>query len=750
MVTCSIRGDSTTAFGPEMCTRDFVNVALLALLVASTLAVGAGCSEGGSGASPTCVPNEIRRCMCSEGRPGRQVCQSDRTFGACRCLAPDAVAPDGWSSRQCPGNSAGDGATYVAPDGEQSAPGTRSNPTSPDAALGDLEAGATVVFLEGDYTVEVAPSVSGTEEEPIVLRSVTPGAATIDSEAEYAFDLQGVEHYRLHGFDFGSGDSRWVRTRGAEHVRLSELGLENYDGAEGSAPLLVADSRHIELLDSSVADSDHPQTILVDDGSLHVLVAGNDFTRTAEWPLRIRRSKRILVRGNVFHNGTGPNLRIWYARRVTVDWNVFTNGVDGPRALGAHNLIRGNNISFRHNRIFRNWGTVLRVEGMSAEDADCPENSPGFNCEATAHVQVFNNVIDDVRDRGAGSGVAIRYSRESRNIYNQRVKNNLVSRVGGSRANAVQFILPNPAGFFRLLGNAFWPGSDAPPTVLHDGNEYRVDEDSGEVTIGRKSDNRVVEPEVRDLEARDYRPRASSPLVDGGVRLTRTDKSPGFDFDEIKGCDFEAAALYVENHQYFYDDSSEGAADRVAVGSDGNAARLENTSYCKYPGDKNHHEQSWYQLQLDRQLSWSSGERFGLAWAGSAVDVGAWERGSEERSMVGIDRDRYVAETGELVQLRAVVSGGVDAEQFRWKFGDGVERCGRAVTHRYEEGGDYGIRLQVVDDEGTVHRAADHILVKGDAVDPTDYDYHRRLVGEQLCESDAEEDPGGGLRCEGS
>jgi hypothetical protein len=85
------------------------------LVLLGVMAVGA-CGEG-NGAT-ACLPQDVERCRCDDGRSGYRVCDPDagRGYGACDCdldaspylpavpdaVAPDAVAPEGGSCDTMP------------------------------------------------------------------------------------------------------------------------------------------------------------------------------------------------------------------------------------------------------------------------------------------------------------------------------------------------------------------------------------------------------------------------------------------------------------------------------------------------------------------------------------------------------------------------------------------------------------------------------------------------------------------------
>jgi len=75
--------------------------------------------------------------------------------------------------------------------------------------------------------------------------------------------------------------------------------------------------------------------------------------------------------------------------------------------------------------------------------------------------------------------------------------------------------------------------------------------------------------------------------------------------------------------------------------------------------------------------------------------------------------------TGQEVEFDAGDSSG-DIDEYEWRFGDGTEETGETVTHTFESGGVYTVRLVVTGAEGDESEAAERVAVGGDSDDSGD------------------------------
>jgi hypothetical protein len=114
---------------PKIQARD---TAAVGLVVIALVALTGACGQGNGGAA--CLPEDVERCTCSDGRPGFFMCDPEggTGYGACNCdidaspYLPEAgveAAPDGDDGGEGGGGLAFMDPCSTAPDAPQCPPG---------------------------------------------------------------------------------------------------------------------------------------------------------------------------------------------------------------------------------------------------------------------------------------------------------------------------------------------------------------------------------------------------------------------------------------------------------------------------------------------------------------------------------------------------------------------------------------------------------------------------------------------------
>jgi hypothetical protein len=119
-------------------------------------------------------------------------------------------------------------------------------------------------------------------------------------------------------------------------------------------------------------------------------------------------------------------------------------------------------------------------------------------------------------------------------------------------------------------------------------------------------ENLQKDPLFVNPQANDFHLKDGSPMLDAGAFLTRTTGS-GADSNEVG----------VEDPMFFYDGFGiEGeSGDLIQLKGQKDTARVVRIDYQKKT------------LKVDRPLSWKDGQEIGLAYSGTAPDIGALEQG---------------------------------------------------------------------------------------------------------------------------
>src|SRR5262249_30343560 len=113
-------------------------------------------------------------------------------------------------------------AYFVAPDGDDAAPGTQSRPWQTLAhALSVLKAGDLLSVRAGDYPTPIAITRSGTAGAPIVITS---------------YECERVRVFQPPGWQAQNLDGATVTFNGVSHVWLQGLDVEGGLGQAGAPP----------------------------------------------------------------------------------------------------------------------------------------------------------------------------------------------------------------------------------------------------------------------------------------------------------------------------------------------------------------------------------------------------------------------------------------------------------------------------------------------------------------------------------
>jgi hypothetical protein len=138
---------------------------------------------------------------------------------------------------------------YVAPNGNDSNPGSESQPwRTIQHAANTLQAGETVLVKEGTYSEYVRPANSGTPGEYIVFKAY-PGhrPAVTYSGGDKVFDIDNVGYIEVNGFEVWSEhwNATGIKTTNAHHIRVLNNILRDC-GLSGFATYLGCDYLHVE------------------------------------------------------------------------------------------------------------------------------------------------------------------------------------------------------------------------------------------------------------------------------------------------------------------------------------------------------------------------------------------------------------------------------------------------------------------------------------------------------------------------
>jgi len=318
-----------------------------------------------------------------------------------------------------------EGAYYVAPNGDDSNPGTEDQPwRTIQKAADTLVAGQTVYIAAGTYAERVVPANSGSEDNYIVYAAHPGNSVAVDGtevdvpEWTGLFDITGRSYIRVSGL-------RIVHARTNPH----NLGI------------LVEESSHIVIENNYVYDSNDSGIGVWN--SHDVIVDGNEVEEAcaAGWNecITVGNTDQFEVRNNYVHQSTKEGI---CAKDGSSNGRVYRNEVDHTEAVGfyvdaqaryTHDIEVFENIShdgvedgfvvasevgglLENVRLYNNVAYNNGWVGVGVSDC-CIETHPISN------VQIFNNTVYN-NGRGAWGGGIVVMNPQAEGIV---IRNNICS-----------------------------------------------------------------------------------------------------------------------------------------------------------------------------------------------------------------------------------------------------------------------------------------------------------------------------------
>lgn len=576
-------------------------------------------------------------------------------------------------------------ATYhVAPGGDDASPGDEQRPWSTlEHAAAQLGPGDTLVLDPGEYPGQLRLARGGGPDAPITVRSAQRHQAILTGvEDGHTVVLEDVAHVRLAGLRFcpASSGGQWLRAERARSLELVDLMMDECVRGDGLRIIGCSDVRLTDcvLLDGTSGNMAHVSE------SERIVLEGCELSGSAHALLLFlpdRTNREIVIRGCVFAGRTGRTVLLDSIDRLLFENNIIVRSLDGGRSADSRFGYFATNSIFRGCRVFDNWGTRLFSVSPYRDTLDF------------AHVRVYHNVFH------GNTGTAIDVVGTHSNVSDAVFANNVLAgneRLGSAREVVLrENSTPADVRFVgNLIDGAVQLGAELMPAGRAAG-------------AGLVEDTVATAPLFRDPAVWEHLPGAASPLIDGGIFLTRAVTAG------------QGRRLQLEDARWFYDGFGiEGErGDLIAVGSPENLARVVSADHGTGT------------VEIDRPLQWGAGDPVSLAWAGAAPDIGVFEVGLTELSAPVVVARPYVAAPGESVLLRALMPADMPGARVLWSLTDGTTLEGAQVEHAFAAEGEYGLRVRVETADGSVARAAGYVIVQ-----------RPRADGEPLAHSTFEDD----------
>jgi hypothetical protein len=299
---------------------------------------------------------------------------------------------------------------YVAPDGDDSGPGSEQQPWQTIQKAADtVVAGDGVYLASGTYGERVTIDVAGTTDAPIIFSAALGADAVVDGTGIALEDHEGLieigadaSHVQLCGLRVESSAARGVRVTNADHVSI--IGLEVYDSGQAailvysSSDVLIHGNRTRESVSSGVGVWQSSSVVVRDN---QIVNARNSETLGSQESLSVADTDHFEVFGN----------------EITIEGdNAFLGnaGIDVKESshTGAvhHNYIH----DFNHDgAIYLDAWMAGLDGGETLHDVDVHSNllidTGGINLGSerggtSENINVYNNVL--IRSRTVGIGIA--------------------------------------------------------------------------------------------------------------------------------------------------------------------------------------------------------------------------------------------------------------------------------------------------------------------------------------------------------
>jgi len=480
---------------------------------------------------------------------------------------------------------------YVSPSGSANNPGTRSEPWSMAKANSTLTAGDTAVLLDGTYSTAIEPSNDGSSGSPITYQADTKHGADIPT-IDYPIELDYCSYIIVDGVEC-TNNKRWVRGSGADHITIKNCYFEDADGWEtmrfqDSGGYIVVKDCHIE----NGTDSLH-----IREGSHHHIV-GNTFDTATHTCLVIMAVENTVVEDNTFTNMGEKCMEVFSLRGETENpvkckYNLIQNNYFGPtdysgiQYAGNYSILRYN--TFHECDVGMNWANYGGSDPTDDPEAWWDEHNRFYHntlyhCEQAINCSGLSSLFDG--DGALGD-----------NIH----RNNIVHYSSSAKLVCIDWdASPDQLAFYyndvirSSAGQDIFYWADKPgPDNYYTLSEIETDQGTW------YADNIESDPAFVDAGGDDFELQGTSPCVDAGAALTRTNGSG------------TGRVVTVDDALYFTDGYGIIDGDAIRIGDD--SCTVVDVDY-----DND-------QITIEDTIAWSDEDSVSMDYQGNAPDIGRYE-----------------------------------------------------------------------------------------------------------------------------
>jgi hypothetical protein len=507
---------------------------------------------------------------------------------------------------------------YVAPTGNNSNPGTISQPWKTieyAANTTQVKPGDTVFIRGGVYNEYILQGISGQPGKPITYKNYPGETPIITGSGTWRWHILEQSHIRIEGLTFRDFQKGAIQIR-ARNDNITDVEVLNCifenqsqlnnDGAK-TIHITTTDSAYqvtyVTLrgnLLQNVDTGDHP-AIQVAGDSHYIRILDNVVNTTTSIGIGIAgrpdigQPTNILVKGNAI---TGHGSPAKYSagvyldgagEKIIVEENIIYGGQQGikvslePTAAS----LQTNHVIVRNNILYNNTQINLKL-GVGDSDENCTQ--AGNLTESVAvHNTVFNS-LDNVINNRFGCGEALRWKNNifidmsdgSSGSFHYKSNDNDTTHSPTWELDYNLFYTEDHDGYFR------WGGS-----THHSLAGFKT-------ASGHDSHSFTGNPQFVNTDTAEFELEPDSAARDAGGGLTFT-LSAG-----------NGTVVSVEEAWYFSDGLGLQNGDVIRIGSNDPVIVV----------DVNYENNT---LTVDKSISWQAADRVNYDFEGPAADVGALE-----------------------------------------------------------------------------------------------------------------------------
>ena len=528
---------------------------------------------------------------------------------------------------------------YVAPNGSSANQGTLASPWDVATANNVVDAGDTVMLLDGVYPLNtmINPANTGIVVKPIIFRTQNKHGAVFssDNNATPPIKLDGKNHITFDGLKVRNS-RRWFQIENASHITMMNCDMQNDIGIAQSYTIgRFYFCHYVHIVGCSFAGGS--DLVKLNTGDNH-LIEDNFFGDALHTSLVLLGVKHSRICKNTFRNRLWRSMEVETQRESPYRWSAFNVIEDNDFQFSFNGIQYAGNSSIIRRNVFRHSLTAFSFANYLGGVGDVPEAWYDANNRFYNNVIAecgYNSIVQDTIATNAANGYDVAESVDTSavaldiktNLFNPTVvttinpqpkfeDNILLNNVFYKNANIDHAELGNVAYHLgwntdasqaHAHHNIFYTGLNQVKVIRHDDESPSANR-TGTLSFyeGRYPsqihDNNEDDPGFTDAANGDFKLLAGSNGIDAGSFLT-TARNGG-----------TGTVIEVVDALYFSDGVGLITGDLIRIGVE--TATLIDVDY------------STNTLTVDVPMTWVVGAAVSLDYSGMAPDIGAFERAS--------------------------------------------------------------------------------------------------------------------------